>query len=66
MVAVLIVILLIVLLGGGSWYGYNFHGAHGLGAALGLFLLVLVILWLLGALDALGQVPLSRPGRSPP
>ncbi len=61
MVTVLIVILLIVLLGGGSWYGYSYHGVHGLGAAFGFVLLVLVILWLLGAVDSLGQVAPSRP-----
>jgi hypothetical protein len=46
---ILILILLIVLLGGGGgYYGYSRYGGPGLGGALGLVLLVLIVLWLVG------------------
>jgi hypothetical protein len=55
MSTILIVILLIVLLGGGGgYYGYRRHGGAGLGGALGVVLLVLVVLWLVGGLHLNG------------
>jgi hypothetical protein len=48
---VLIVILIVVLLGGGGgYYGHRRYGAGGLGSVLGGLVLVLVVLWLMGAL----------------
>jgi hypothetical protein len=48
----LIVIVLVVVLfgGGGGYYGYRTYGGRGLGGALGLVLIILVVMWLLGAL----------------
>ena len=41
---ILIIVLLIVLLGGGGgYYGYNRYGGSGLGGALGLVLIVLIV-----------------------
>jgi hypothetical protein len=51
---ILIIVLLIVLLGGGGgYYGYNRFGTRGLGGVLGLILVILLIFWLVGALDGL-------------
>lgn len=51
MSTLLIIVLLIVLLGGGGgYYGYNRYGGPGLGGALGVVVLVLVVLWLAGGL----------------
>jgi uncharacterized protein DUF3309 len=47
----LIIVLLIVLLGGGGgYYGYNRYGGRGVGGALGLVLIILLVLWLVGSL----------------
>jgi len=43
---ILIILLIIILLGGGGGY-YGYRGP-GLGGALGLVVIVLVVLWLLG------------------
>ena len=51
MMTILLIILIIVLLGGGG--GYYAHGrsdAPGLGGVLGLVLIILIVLWLVGAL----------------
>jgi NADH:ubiquinone oxidoreductase subunit 5 (subunit L)/multisubunit Na+/H+ antiporter MnhA subunit len=49
MLLILVIILLIILLGGGYW-GYN-SGSYGpFGGLLGLFLLIVVVLWLTGNL----------------
>jgi hypothetical protein len=51
---ILIIVLLILLLGGGGgYYGYNRFGAPGLGGVLGLILVILLIFWLVGALDGM-------------
>jgi hypothetical protein len=51
MSTILIIILLIVLLGGGGgYYGYRSYGGAGLGGALGLVLVVLLVIWLAGGL----------------
>jgi len=48
---ILIVILLLLLLGGGGgYYGYNTYGGTGLGGALGLALIILLVLWFTGIL----------------
>ena len=48
---ILIVILIVLLFGGGGgFYGYNTYGGPGLGGALGLVLLIIIVLWLVGAL----------------
>jgi len=48
---ILIILLVILLLaGGGSYWGYNRYGGTGLGGVLGLVIVVLVVLWLAGAL----------------
>ena len=44
MSAILVVVLLVLLLGGGG-FGYSRFGGAGLGGALGLFLMVVVVLW---------------------
>ena len=46
----LIVLLIIVLGGGGGYYGYRTYGGPGLGGALGLVLVVLLVVWLAGGL----------------
>jgi hypothetical protein len=49
MTTILIIVLLIVLLGGGGgYYGYRNYGGAGLGGALGLVLVVLLVVWLAG------------------
>ena len=49
---ILIIIVLILLLGGGGgYYGYNRYGGPGVGGALGLGLIVLLVLWLLGGVN---------------
>jgi hypothetical protein len=51
MTTILIIVLLIVLLGGGGgYYGYRSYGGAGLGGALGLVLVVLLVAWLAGGL----------------
>ena len=47
---ILIIVLLILLLGGGGYYGYSSYGGPGLGGALGLVLVIVLVLWLVGAL----------------
>jgi hypothetical protein len=49
---ILIIIVLILLLGGGGgYYGYNRYGGRGLGGVLSLVLIVLLVVWLLGAVQ---------------
>jgi hypothetical protein len=49
MSTILILILLIVLLGGGGgYYGYSRYGHTGLGGALGLVLIIVIVLWFVG------------------
>lgn len=51
MLTILVIVLLIVLLGGGGgYYGYRTYGGAGLGGALGLVLVVLLVVWLAGGL----------------
>jgi len=50
MSTILIILLLVLLLGGGGYYGHSLYGTPGLGGALGLVLIVVVVLWLLGGL----------------
>jgi hypothetical protein len=51
MTTILIIVLLIVLLGGGGgYYGYRSYGGAGLGGALSLVLVVMLVLWLAGGL----------------
>jgi hypothetical protein len=35
----------------GGYYGYNRYGGSGLGGALGLVLIVLLVIWLLGGVQ---------------
>jgi hypothetical protein len=49
---ILIVVLLILLLGGG-YYGYSSYGGRGLGGVVGLALVVVLVLWFVGALPVL-------------
>jgi hypothetical protein len=51
MSTILIILLLILLLGGGGYYGHSRYGTAGLGGVLGLVLIVVVVLWLLGAVN---------------
>jgi hypothetical protein len=46
----IIVILLLLFGGGGGYYAFNTYGGVGLGGVLGTVLLILVILWIVGAL----------------
>jgi hypothetical protein len=46
----IIVILLLLFGGGGGYYAFNTYGGVGLGGVLGTVLLILVILWVVGAL----------------
>ena len=39
-----------LLFGGGGYYGFNRYGGAGLGGVLGTLLIILLVLWLLGAL----------------
>ena len=55
MSTLLIVLLVILLLGGGGYYGHRSYGPAGLGGVVGLVLVVVLILWLLGAI---GGAPL--------
>jgi hypothetical protein len=59
MTTILLIVLVIVLLGGGGgYYAHGRYGAPGLGGVLGLVLVVLVGLWLVGALTStVGPVP---------
>jgi uncharacterized protein DUF3309 len=51
MTTILIIVLLILLLGGGGgYYGHRRYGGRGLGGVLGLMLVILLVLWLIGAL----------------
>lgn len=47
---ILIIILVLLLLGGGGYYGYNSFGGAGLGGALGLVLIIMLVLWFAGVL----------------
>jgi hypothetical protein len=48
---ILIIVVVILLLGGGGgYYGYSRYGGSGLGGALSLVLLVLLVLWFFGGL----------------
>jgi len=48
---ILIIVVIILLLGGGGgYYGYNRYGGAGLGGALGLVLIILLVLWLFGGI----------------
>ena len=52
MTLVLIIIVLIVLFGGGGgYYAHRTYGGRGLGGVLGLVLVILLVLWLAGALS---------------
>lgn len=47
---ILIIILVLLLFGGGGgYYGYRRYGGTGLGGALFLALIVIFVLWFLGA-----------------
>jgi hypothetical protein len=49
MSTVLIIVILILLFGGGGgYYGYNRYGGRGLGGALSIVLIILLVLWLAG------------------
>ena len=49
MTMILIIVVVVLLLGGGGgYYGYNRYGGTGLGGALGLVIVILIVLWLLG------------------
>ena len=51
MSTILVIVLIILLLGGGGgYYGYNRYGGAGLGGALGLILVNLLVLWFFGGL----------------
>ncbi len=47
----LILVLLLLFGGGGGYYGYSQFGGPGLGGALGLLLIILLVLWLFGHLQ---------------
>jgi Protein of unknown function (DUF3309) len=49
---ILIIILVVILLGGGGGYYYGRGYPHAFGGGLGLVLVVLLILWFLGAFEA--------------
>ena len=59
MTTILLIILIIVLLGGGGgYYAHGRYGAPGLGGALGLVIIILIVLWLAGALTTgVGPTP---------
>lgn len=46
----IIVVLLLLFGGGGGYYGYSRYGGAGLGGALGLVLIILLVFWLIGGL----------------
>lgn len=48
----LILVLLLLFGGGGGYYGYSHFGGPGLGGAFGLALIVLLVLWFVGALSS--------------
>ncbi len=50
MSTLIIVLLLLLLLGGGGYYGHRAYGPTGLGSVVGLVLVVVLVLWLLGAI----------------
>ena len=50
MYTLVIVLLVVLLLGGGGYYGHRSYGTAGLGGVLGFALVVVLILWFLGAL----------------
>lgn len=50
MSTLVILVLIILLVGGGGCYGHRSYGTTGLGGVLGLALVVVLVLWLLGAL----------------
>ena len=50
MSTLVIILLVILLLGGGGYYGHRSYGTTGLGGVLGLALVVVLVLWFLGAL----------------
>ena len=49
MTLIIIVIVLILLFGGGGW-AYPRYGYQGLGGLLGFILILLLVMWFLGAL----------------
>jgi hypothetical protein len=52
MSTLLIIILILILFGGGGgYYAHRSYGGRGLGGVLGLVLVILLILWLVGALS---------------
>jgi hypothetical protein len=59
MTTILLIILIIVLLGGGGgYYAHGRYGTPGLGGVLVLVLVILVVLWLAGALTTgIGPTP---------
>ena len=50
MSTLVIVLLVVLLLGGGGYYGHRSYGTSGLGGVLGLALVIVLVLWFLGAL----------------
>ena len=50
MSTLVIVLLVVLLLGGGGYYGHRSYGTAGLGGVLGFALVVLLVLWLMGAI----------------
>ncbi len=58
---ILLIVLIILLLGGGGgYYGHRRYGGRGLGGVLGLVLVVILVLWLVGALGHGARVALRR------
>lgn len=56
---ILIIVILVVLLGGGGgYYAHGRFGGRGLGGVLGLLVVILIVLWLLGALHGGAAPPL--------
>jgi uncharacterized protein DUF3309 len=52
MSTLLIIILILILFGGGGgYYGYRTWGGRGLGGVLGLVLVVILVLYFVGALS---------------
>ncbi len=50
MSTLVIVLLVVLLLGGGGYWGHRSYGTTGLGGVLGLALVIVLVLWLMGAL----------------